>query len=225
MPCAVATHLSPGHIEHVPSSTGLTLFGPLADARRLAYREHIKQGRTKRRLRRDLVAARDALDLALWTLDTRAKTRRELEELNERALDCLLEATQALSRARVHHPAIRSLNRPVLLAGHRDPRVERGRLRDAADRLLWWNHESLPARAKVIPLGPEDEAQLARVHRALAGHRRLAGLSRHRWFMAFAVAGALTPVFGAAAGLAAVAFGTLEIGAMARARPLRALQG
>ena len=215
-----ATHKL-AHSEHVHRDRSTT-HGWLSAARGsgVAYRRRSAGGARWRKTRQSLLEARDNLDLAAWSLEAPPRSRRELAERNERARDHLLEAARALSLARVHHPGVRSLARPVILAGLKDPKEERARLRDFVDRLLWWNHEHLPARIKALPLTAEEEAQLARVLRTLDGQRRLEGLTRHRWFMAFAVAGALTPVFGAAAGLAAVAFGGLELAGMVRANGL-----
>ncbi len=116
----------------------------------------------------------------------------------------LLEACQALSRARVHLPSLRSLAPGVVLSPERRAGDEIARIHGAAIRLLWANHAYLPSRSEAKPLPPEEEAQLAVVVAGVARSARIDRALRHRWCgVALLVA------------IAAMAAGNLLIGAVA----------
>ena len=181
------------------------------------YRGVTLDPRARREARRCLAAARDALHLALLTLDDPITSNgRSAWERISRARDFLAEAVADLSKARVHIPGIRTLALPALMATMPSAPEEALRLHQISTKLLWSNHEHLPHKPQAKPLTDEDEAQLARVLRSLDGHRRRGSLARHKWLASACVAAGLTTVVGPAAGLAALAFGVLELNEIRR---------
>lgn len=164
-----------------------------------------------------LEAAADALAMALLCLDNAHRNggsdsrAREVREL-------LADAVVALSRARIYQPAIRSLSLAVVMAN--EPRVdaELSRLHNIATRLLFQNHQHLPARLQAKPLGPEEEAQLAVVVAGLARQARIARALRHRWLLAALGMAAAGPLLGAPVVGAVAAIGTVVAGIW-RGRP------
>ena len=181
------------------------------------YRGVTLDARSRREARRSLSEARDALHFALLTLEEPAdRGSGAAWERIAKARSFLAEAVRALSRARVHIPGVRTLALPALMATLPSASDEALRLHQIATKLLWSNHEHLPYRAEAKPLTDEDEAQLARVLRVLDGQRKLSRVLRHKWLASAAVAAGLAGLVGLPAGLAAVAFGLLEINELRR---------
>lgn len=146
----------------------------------------------------DLDAARDALHLALSILAGEGEGERTQEALlaeSAQARACLAEAVVALGRARVFIPGIHTHTLAVVMASEADPSREAARLYQLTTRLLWHNHTRLPVRRLAAPLGPEDEAQLARVVAGLARHARIDRLLRYGWLPVLLVVGALGPFY------------------------------
>lgn len=171
----------------------------------------------RRSARRHLSEARDALHLALLTLDEPVRSNgRSAWERIHRSRDFLAEAVRALSNARVHIPGVRTLALPALMASLPDAPDEALRLHQITTRLLWSNHAHLPYKAEAKPLTDEDEAQLARVLRELDGQRRFSSVARHKWLASAVVAAGLVGVVGLPAGIAAAAFGLLELNDLRR---------
>lgn len=162
-----------------------------------------------------LQQASDALNLAVLTSggDVGDDGGDRLHRAAQ-ARSFLLEACQALGRARVHLPKLRTLAPVVVLSPERRTRDEMARIHATATRLLWLNHAYLPARSEATPLPPEEEAQLAVVVAGVARSARIDRALRHRWcgvalLVATAAMLAGTPLLGAiasAVGTALVAF-------------------
>ncbi|MEM9458460.1 MAG: hypothetical protein AAGF11_30060 [Myxococcota bacterium] len=158
-----------------------------------------------------LETAADALAMALLCLeDVDGDGGRPWRAQQVRGL--VAEAVTALSRARIYNPRIRTLALPCVMAT--EPRIEAelSRLHNIITRLLFQNHQYLPARLQARPLAPEEEAQLAVVLAGLARNARIAHALRHRWALAalgMAAAGPLlgAPLLGAAAAVSAVVVG------------------
>lgn len=158
-----------------------------------------------------LEAAADALAMALLCLeDVDGDGDRPWRAQQVRGL--VAEAVTALSRARIYNPRIRTLALPFVMAT--EPRIdaELSRLHNIVTRLLFQNHQHLPARLQARPLAPEEEAQLAVVLAGLARNARIAHALRHRWALAalgMAAAGPLlgAPLLGAVAAVSAVVAG------------------
>lgn len=167
----------------------------------------------------DLDTARDALHLALSILAGDGEGERTEEALlteSTQARSCLAEAVVALGRARVFIPGIHTHTLAVVMASEADPGREVARLYQLTTRLLWHNHTCLPVRRLAAPLGPEDEAQLARVVEGLARHARVDRLLRYGWLPVLLVVGALgplsaVPLFGPAVALLVALLGAWQI--------------
>lgn len=170
-----------------------------------------------------LRAAADALSMALLTLDGTDDVREDKRSRAANARHLLAEAVTSLARARVYVPGIRTYAVNVVTSGERGLDRELARLREIATQLLWRNHAYLPARAQAEPLTPEDEAQLAAVHRDLATHARIERAMRHKWLLGAAVFGVLAPVLGVGLYLLAVASGAMAARELARGAPTSVL--
>ncbi|MCX4245581.1 hypothetical protein [Paraliomyxa miuraensis] len=169
---------------------------------------------TKAAARPHLEAAADALAMALLCLED-GDAHGDRRWRAEQARGLLADAVISLSRARIYNPRIRTLALPLVMATEVRPEAELSRLHHIATRLLFQNHEHLPARLQAMPLGPEDEAQLAVVVRELGLAARLGQALRHRWAFAalgVTVAGPLlgAPLLGAAAAVGTVVAGLLR---------------
>ena len=177
--------------------TSLMLFQPALPVRyrwdeRLDEREHAAAAR-------HLVAARDAINLALLCVEGEAGQERAAQ-----ARSFMVEAVTAISRARIYIPGLRSYSVPVIMATVPEIEAEFARLHQMATRLLWWNHAWLPVRRQATPLEPEDEAQLAVLIQDLARNARIDRALRYRHIAAAVFLTALFPLLGMlAAGLAA----------------------
>lgn len=153
-----------------------------------------------------LDAAADALNMAVLTLDDPNDESRP--SLQRRASHCrklLVEAVTSLSRARLYITGIRTYALPVIMSSEANPVAELGRLHQICSRLLWYNHEYLPAKSQSTPLTDEDEAQLALVIKDLASHARIGRAMRHKWLVATTLCAALIPLAGVPVGVAALA--------------------
>ncbi len=143
-----------------------------------------------------LEAAADALAMALLSLDEgEGKGDRRWRANHARRL--IAEAVTSLSRARVYNPRIRTLALPFIIATEPRTEDELSRLNNIATRLLFQNHEHLPARLQAMPLPPEEEAQLAVLVAGLARNARIAHALRHRWAVAALGMAAAGPLLGA----------------------------
>lgn len=158
-----------------------------------------------------LKAAADALAMALLCLED-GDVHGDRRWRAEQARGLLAEAVTSLSRARVYNPRIRTLTLSLVLASEARPEAELSRLHHIATRLLFQNHEHLPARLQAMPLAPEDEAQLAVVVRELGLPARLAHALRHRWALAALGVALAGPMLGAPLLGAAAAVGTVVAG-------------
>lgn len=177
-------------------------------AARHVYRE---EAATSKAAAPHLRAAADALAMALLCLEE-CDSPGDRRWRAEHARGLLAEAARSLSRARVYNPRIRTLAMPFVMASEPRPEAELSRLFNIATRLLFQNHQYLPARLQAMPLAPEDEAQLAVVVANLALPARLGHALRHRWALTalgLAVAG---PMLGAPLLGATVAVGTMVAG-------------
>jgi hypothetical protein len=175
---------------------------------RHVYRE---EGATSKAAVPHLRAAADALAMALLCLEE-GDAGGDRRWRAEQARGLLAEAATSLSRARIYNPRIRTLAMPFVMASEARAETELSRLHNIATRLLFQNHQHLPARLQARPLAPEDEAQLAVVVADLAPPARLAHALRHRWALTalgLAVAG---PMLGAPLLAATVAVGTMVAG-------------
>ena len=148
---------------------------------------------------RHLIAARDALNLALLCVEGDAEQDRAAQ-----ARSFMVEAVTAISRARIYIPGLRSYSVPVIMATVPGVEAEFARIHQMATRLLWWNHAWLPARRLAKPLEPEDEAQLAVLIQALARNARIDRALRYRYIAVAVFLTAIFPLLGMlAAGLVA----------------------
>lgn len=166
----------------------------------------------ERRAYRHLQAAADALQLALLALegddlDTRKQKRRRATVGREH----LLEAVTQFARAKVYTAGVRSYSVAVVMDTRADIDVELSRLNQLISRLLWNNHEYLPARSQGKPLSPDDEAALAKLFDGLARHARIDRMIRYRWLGAATGLAALAPVLGPGFGLAGAAVGAWAV--------------
>ncbi|MEX1361757.1 MAG: hypothetical protein AB1Z98_01425 [Nannocystaceae bacterium] len=157
-----------------------------------------------------LSAAADALAMALLCLEDASGDGDGWRSSQARGL--LAEAVTSLSRARVYDPRIRTFALPFVMAT--EPRIdaELARLSHITTRLLFQNHEHLPARLQARPLAPDEEEQLAVVVAGLARHARIAHALRNRWALAalgMAAAGPLlgVPILGAVTAVGALVAG------------------
>lgn len=161
-----------------------------------------------------LRTADDMLHMVLLTLDGPGEgSEAKLAKLAS-AQSLLVEAVTALGRARVYVPAVRTYAVNIVTNSEPDLDRELDRLHQLAASLLWHNHAVLPARVQGQPLAPEDEAQLALVVRELAVQAKISQALRHKWLVAGALFGLLTPVLGLALlvpALASAAMGALEL--------------
>lgn len=158
-----------------------------------------------------LEAAADALAMALLCLED-GDAHGDRRWRAEQARGLLAEAVTSLSRARIYNPRIRTLALPLVMASEARPEPELSRLHHIATRLLFQNHEHLPARLQAMPLAPEDEAQLAGVLADMGLHARLAHALRHRWALAALGVAVVGPLLGAPLLGAAAAVGTVVAG-------------
>lgn len=170
-----------------------------------AYRKVATDGRSGPHLE----AAADALAMALLCLEDASDGDHHRAQ---QVRGLLAEAVTSLSRARIYDPRIRTFALPYVLAS--EPRVEAelARLSHIATRLLFQNHQCLPARLQARPLAPEDEAQLAVVVAGLATNARIAHALRHRWAIAAVGIAAVGPLIGAPVLGAVAAVGALVAG-------------
>lgn len=148
---------------------------------------------------RPLREAGEALNLAVLILEGQGEddeTSGARQHKAAAARSFLVEAAQALGRARIYLPTIRSYSLPVIMAVEPDIDAELGRLHQLATRMLWYNHASLPARCQARPLRPEDEAQLAVMVRGLARTARIDRALRHAWLGVAASVAVVTPTLG-----------------------------
>lgn len=162
----------------------------------------------ERRARAHLQAAADALQLALLALegddlDSRKRKRQRATLGREH----LLEAVTQFARAKVYVAGVRSYSAAVVMDTRADIDVELSRLSQLISRLLWNNHEYLPARDQGRPLSPDEEAALAKLFDGLARHARIDRMIRYRWLGAATGLAALAPVLGPGFGLAGAAVG------------------
>jgi len=157
-----------------------------------------------------LEAAADALAMALLCLEDVGDGERSWRVEQVRGL--VAEAVTALSRARVYDPRIRTLALPFVMASEPRTDAERSRLHNIVTRLLFQNHQHLPARLQAKPLAPEEEAQLAVVLAGLARNARIADALRHPWAAAALGMAAAGPLLGAPIIGAVVAVGTVVAG-------------
>jgi hypothetical protein len=170
---------------------------------------------------RHLIAAADALNMVLLTLDGSPDDGRDAKHARAAsARHFLAEAVVALARARVYVPGVRTYAVNVVTSTERDLDRELARLHELTSKLLWRNHSVLPGRTRAQPLAPEDEAQLALVVRDLATHARIGRALRHKWLVAAALFGMLAPVLGVALYLLAVVCGTFAVVELARGGPV-----
>jgi hypothetical protein len=140
----------------------------------------------------------------------------------ERLRDTLLDACNALSRARIYEPAVVTYAAPILFNGEDDPDAELARLHRLVARLAWANHPLLPARTHALPLEPAEEASLQRIHATLSrASAWSSSVVRARPFVTAATLVMLAPFFGplsAVAGVAVAAFaGIRELREVSRA--------
>jgi hypothetical protein len=163
-----------------------------------------------------LRTADDMLHMVLLTLDAPAEGREAKLARLASAQGLLVEAVTALGRARVYVPGVRTYTVDFVTNGEPDLDRELDRLHQLAASLLWHNHAVLPVRAQGQPLAPEDEAQLALVVRELTTQAKLAQALRHKWLVASAVFGLLTPVLGLALLVPALASGAIAAIELAR---------
>lgn len=157
-----------------------------------------------------LKAAADALAMALLCLEDVGDGDQPWRTEQARCL--LAEAVTALSRARIYDPRIRTLALPFVMATEPRADAERSRIHNIVTRLLFQNHQHLPARLQATPLAPEEEAQLAVVLAGLARNARIAHALRHRWAVAAIGMAAAGPLLGAPIIGAMAAVGTVVAG-------------
>jgi hypothetical protein len=170
---------------------------------------------------RHLIAAADALNMALLTLDGSPDDGRDAKHARAAsARHFLAEAVIGLARARVYVPGVRTYAVNVVTTTEPDLDRELARLHELTSKLIWRNHSVLPGRNHAQPLAPEDEAQLALVVRDLATHARIDRAMRHKWLVAAALFGMLAPVLGVALYLLAVLSGTFAVVELARGGPV-----
>jgi hypothetical protein len=166
---------------------------------------------------RHLIAAADALNMVLLTLDGSPDDGRDAKHARAASARHLLaEAVVALARARVYVPGVRTYAVNVVTTTEPDLDRELARLHELTSKLLWRNHSVLPGRTRGQPLAPEDEAQLALVVRDLATQARIGRALRHKWLVATALFGMFAPVLGVALYLLAVVSGTFAVVELAR---------
>jgi hypothetical protein len=166
---------------------------------------------------RHLIAAADALNMVLLTLDGSPDDGRDAKHARAASARHLLaEAVVALARARVYVPGVRTYAVNVVTTTEPDLDRELARLPELTSTLLWRNHWVLPGRTRGQPLAPEDEAQLALVVRDLATQARIGRALRHKWLVATALFGMFAPVLGVALYLLAVVSGTFAVVELAR---------
>lgn len=153
--------------------------------------------------------AADALVMAVLTLDGGHvdDPGAEKHARAARAREHLVEAVTALSRARIYVAGIQTYAVPAVMAVQPNADDEIGRLHQLVTRLLWHNHQYLPARSQGTPLSPEEERQLDLVYRGLKRHARIERVTRYQWLAAAAVMLALTPVLGLGVGVLGVGCG------------------
>ncbi len=185
---------------------------------RYVDREHAERAQSHLR------DAADALSMSLLTLDGTLDEGREGKLARAASARHLLaEAVTALAKARVYNPEIRTYAVNVVTSSERDVDRELARLHEVATALTWRNHAVLPTRDQAEPLAPEDEAQLAAVHRDLAAHARLSRATRHKWLLGAALFGVLGPVLGVGLYLLAAFSGAMAAVELARSSPPPAL--
>lgn len=166
----------------------------------------------ERLARAHLQAAADALQLALLALEgDELDSRKEKRRRATLGREHLLEAAQAFARAKVYTAGVRSYSVAVVMDTRPDVDVELSRLNQLISRLLWNNHEYLPARTQGKPLTPDEEAALAKVFDGLARHARIDRMIRYRWLGAATGLAALAPVLGPGFGLAGAAVGAWAV--------------
>ena len=169
------------------------------------------------RARAYLQDAVEALNMALLTLEGSPDDSRESKlRRAANARRFLADAASDLARARVFVPGIHTYAINVVTTTEPDVERELNRLHELTTKLLWRNHNVLPARVAAEPLAPEDEAQLAAVVRDLATQARINQAMRHKWFAAATVFGLLAPVLGVALYVLAAASMTLAAVELAR---------
>lgn len=152
----------------------------------------------RRAAERPLREAGEALHLAVLCLEGEDEPDREGARLRQaaQARGFLVEAVRALALARLYLPAIRTYSVPVLLAVDPDLDAELARLHQLATRLLWYNHNLLPARRQGHPLQPHEEAQLAVLARGLAKSARTGRALRHAWLATAVMVAIVAPTLG-----------------------------
>ena len=156
--------------------------------------------------------ATDMLHMVLLTLDGPEAKEAKLATAHH----LLVDAVNALGRARVYIPGIRTY--AVIIVTNSEPDADRelDRLHEIATQLLWQNHAILPARSQAQPLAPEDEAQLAAVVRELAVQAKIGQAMRHKWLVVTALLSVLAPVVGVGLVVLALASGTMAALELAR---------
>ena len=170
---------------------------------------------------RHLTDAADALNMAMLTLDGPADERPTAKHRRvTHARKLLVEAVTALSRARLYVAGVRTYAVPVVMTGEASIDGELARLHQLCTRLLWFNHEYLPAKPQANPLTDEDEAQLALLFKDLSLQARIDRAMRHKWIAAAAISGALVPLLGPPLIIAAVACGAMALLEAIRTAPV-----
>jgi hypothetical protein len=106
---------------------------------------------------RHLIAAADALNMALLTLDGSPDDGRDAKHARAAsARHFLAEAVIGLARARVYVPGVRTYAVNVVTTTEPDLDRELARLHELTSKLIWRNHSVLPGRNHAQPLAPED---------------------------------------------------------------------
>lgn len=180
---------------------------------RLAHGEEHKLGDSLN----DLQCAANAIHLAILAVTHHVGDDRPevVEQRIRRVQQLLLEATQALSRAKIYVPGIWSYSSAVVLDQDPIPEREIARLNRITSALASRNHRVLPSLPEAIPLSAEEEAQLAVVSDSVSLAGRHRQLSRYGWWVAAALAFGLVPflgMLGVAVALACAGVGFWKMG-------------
>lgn len=162
------------------------------------YRSAHREDKQSCDSRTELQSAAHAIHLAILAVAHHAGDDRPevVEQRIHRVQQLLLEATQALSRAKIYVPGIWSYSPAVVLDQDPSPKREIARLNGLTMALATRNHRVLPSLPQALPLSEEEEAQLAVVSDSVSLAGRHRQLSRYGWWATAALAFALAPLLG-----------------------------
>ena len=161
----------------------------------------------------ELQSAADAIHLAILTIAHHAGDDRPgvVSRRIRRVQRHLLEASQALSRAKVYVPGIWTYSSAVIIDQDPSPEREIARLNRLTSALATRNHNILPPLPTGHPLSPEEEAQLAHVTRAVSPRGKNEQFSRAGWLIAAATTFLLAPILGPLSLIASALLGLLGL--------------